>query len=32
MIRWKTSYMRVAIAVAAFVSIAVASGAGARWS
>jgi hypothetical protein len=31
-IRWKVRYMRVAVAVAAFASIAIASGAGARWS
>jgi hypothetical protein len=30
-IRWKTRYMRVALAVAAFLSVAIASGAGARW-
>jgi hypothetical protein len=30
-IRWKTRYMRVAVAVAAFLSVAIASGAGARW-
>jgi hypothetical protein len=32
MIRWNTRYMRVAVAVASLVSLAIASGAGARWS
>ena len=32
MIRWNARFMRVAVSVAAFVSLAVASGAGARWN
>ena len=32
MIRWKTRYMRAAVALAAFAALAVASGAGARWA
>jgi hypothetical protein len=30
-IRWNARFMRVAVAVAAFASLAIASGAGARW-
>ena len=32
MIRWNARVARVAVSVAAFVSLAIASGAGARWS
>jgi hypothetical protein len=31
-IRWKVRYMRWAVVLAAFASIAIGSGAGARWS
>jgi hypothetical protein len=31
MIRWNAKLMRIAIAVASFASLAIASGAGARW-
>jgi hypothetical protein len=30
-IRWNASFFRVAVAIAAFASLAIASGAGARW-
>jgi len=32
MIRWNAPFMRVAISIAALLSLAVASGAGARWA
>jgi hypothetical protein len=31
-IRWKARYIRVAIALAAFATVAIAGGAGARWT
>ena len=31
MFRWNARFMRIAVAVASFVTLAVASGAGARW-
>jgi hypothetical protein len=32
MIRWNARFMRVAVSVAVFASLAIASGAGARWN